>query len=60
MYVVFGHHPCTVSIPTVLHLASFTGFWHSATPTSVLIFNVFITLSNAFTKKKQGTLFLVV
>ncbi len=44
MYVIFGHHPCPVIIPTFLHLASFTGFWHSATPTSVFIFNVFITL----------------
>ncbi len=31
VYVVFGHHPCPVSIPT---------FLHSATPTSFFFFNV--------------------
>ncbi len=41
VYVVFGYHPCPVSF---LHSASLSGFWHSATPTSSFIFNVFITL----------------
>ncbi len=44
VYVVFGYHPCTVSIPTFLHLASLSGFWHSVTLTSFFIFNVFVTL----------------
>ncbi len=42
MYVVFGHHPCPVSIPTFLYLASLSGFWHSATPTSFFVFITFL------------------
>ncbi len=40
VYVVFGHHPCPVSV--LLHSASLSGFWHSVIPTSFFIFNVFI------------------
>ncbi len=34
VYVVFGHHPCPVSVQTFLHSASLSGFWHSVIPTS--------------------------
>ncbi len=58
VYVVFGHHPCPVSIPTFLHLASLTGFWHSTTPTSVFIFNVFITLYMSPGREEGGSYIL--